>query len=274
MAASAGSEKKQGGFPAPITILLLVLILVWVATFFIPSGQYQLDASGSPIAGSFQNIAPPLDLEGRIRDLLLAPVNGLYGIQDPADRAGRAVQQRRHVRLGAGVPVHPGDRRLHDRGVRHRRARPRHPPPRLRASGRAARADRRPEPAVRRPGLGDGLERRDAGPLRADGAVDDRARLRPDGGGGRGRRSPPSSASDRVHHQPVRDRHRLGQGRDHHRRRHRAAPGAVRGADGGHDRLHALVREARQVRPVAVAGRDRRRGRGAGRRPTPRPRSR
>ena len=84
MAASAGSEKKQGGFPAPITILLLVLILVWVATFFIPSGQYQLDASGSPIAGSFQNIAPPLDLEGRIRDLLLAPVNGLYGIQDPA----------------------------------------------------------------------------------------------------------------------------------------------------------------------------------------------
>ena len=57
---------------------------MWAATFFIPAGQYQLDASGSPIAGSFRNIAPPLDLEGRIRDLLLAPVNGLYGIQDPA----------------------------------------------------------------------------------------------------------------------------------------------------------------------------------------------
>ncbi len=74
----------QSAFPAPITILTLVLILVWAATFFIPSGQFQLDAGGSPIAGSFRNIAPPLDLEGRIRDLLLAPINGLYGIQDTA----------------------------------------------------------------------------------------------------------------------------------------------------------------------------------------------
>ena len=81
---STADGRKRSGFPAPISILLLVLLLVWAATFFIPAGQYQLDASGSPIAGSFQHIAPPLDLEGRIRDLLLAPVNGLYGIQDPA----------------------------------------------------------------------------------------------------------------------------------------------------------------------------------------------
>ena len=73
-------DSKRSAFPAPITILTLVLILVWVATFFIPSGQFQLDAGGSPIAGSFRNIAPPLDLHGRVRDLLLAPVNGLYGI--------------------------------------------------------------------------------------------------------------------------------------------------------------------------------------------------
>ncbi len=70
-------------FPTPLTILLLVVLLVWLATFLIPSGQYELDASGSPIAGSFHTITSPLDLEGRIRDLLLAPVNGLYGIQDP-----------------------------------------------------------------------------------------------------------------------------------------------------------------------------------------------
>jgi uncharacterized ion transporter superfamily protein YfcC len=82
---SAGeAPRKRAGFPAPITILTLVLVLVWFAAFFIPAGQYQLDASGSPIAGSFKNIDPPLDFAGRVWDLLLAPVNGLYGIQDPA----------------------------------------------------------------------------------------------------------------------------------------------------------------------------------------------
>jgi uncharacterized ion transporter superfamily protein YfcC len=79
------SEKKQSrGFPAPVTILTFVLILVWVAAFFIPSGQYKLDASGSPVVGSYGLVPPPLDFGGRVRDLLLAPVNGMYGIQDPA----------------------------------------------------------------------------------------------------------------------------------------------------------------------------------------------
>jgi uncharacterized ion transporter superfamily protein YfcC len=79
----ASREKRKRGFPAPVTILTFVLIAVWIAAFFIPSGQYQLDASGSPVPGSFRNIAPPLDFDGRIQDLLLAPVNGMYGIQDP-----------------------------------------------------------------------------------------------------------------------------------------------------------------------------------------------
>ncbi|HEY1886507.1 MAG TPA: hypothetical protein VGG86_10720 [Roseiarcus sp.] len=77
-------EKRKRGFPAPVTILTLVLILVWVAAFFIPSGQYELDASGSPVVGSYRLVPSPLDFEGRVRDLLLAPVNGMYGIQDPA----------------------------------------------------------------------------------------------------------------------------------------------------------------------------------------------
>lgn len=82
---SEGDEpKKTRGFPAPITILLAVLFLVWLAAFFIPSGQYALDAAGGPIAGSFQVIPSPLDFSDRVRELLLAPVNGLYGIQDPA----------------------------------------------------------------------------------------------------------------------------------------------------------------------------------------------
>jgi hypothetical protein len=78
----ASREKRKRGFPEPVTVLTFVLVLVWIAAVYIPSGQYQLDASGSPIPGSFRDVAPALDLNGRIRDLLLAPVNGMYGIQD------------------------------------------------------------------------------------------------------------------------------------------------------------------------------------------------
>ena len=83
------AEAKKSSFPAPITILVLVLIAVWIAAFLIPSGQYQVDASGSPIAGSFKTIPSPLDLGDRVRDLLLAPINGLYGskILQPAKSA-------------------------------------------------------------------------------------------------------------------------------------------------------------------------------------------
>jgi hypothetical protein len=80
---AAEGARRKGGFPAPITILLAVLLAVWIAAFFIPSGEFQLDENGSPIAGTYSQIEPPLDTAGRIRDLLLAPVNGLYGIQDP-----------------------------------------------------------------------------------------------------------------------------------------------------------------------------------------------
>ena len=58
--AAAGEQRKRG-FPAPVTILISVLILVWMAAFFIPSGQCKLDGSGNPIAGSFRYVAPPLD---------------------------------------------------------------------------------------------------------------------------------------------------------------------------------------------------------------------
>jgi uncharacterized ion transporter superfamily protein YfcC len=57
-------EKRKRRFPAPVTILTFVLILVWIAAFFIPSGQYELDGSGSPIAGSFRYVAPRSILAG------------------------------------------------------------------------------------------------------------------------------------------------------------------------------------------------------------------
>ena len=76
-------QRRKRSFPSPVVILTGLLVLVWIAAFFIPSGQYALDAAGSPIAGSFRFVPAPLDFGGRVRDLLLAPVNGMYGIQDP-----------------------------------------------------------------------------------------------------------------------------------------------------------------------------------------------
>jgi uncharacterized ion transporter superfamily protein YfcC len=81
---NTANGKGGRGFPAPVTILAAVLILVWIAAFFIPSGQYQIDAGGSPIAGSFKFVTSPLTFAGRVQDLLLSPVNGMAGIRDPA----------------------------------------------------------------------------------------------------------------------------------------------------------------------------------------------
>lgn len=78
-----GEGKPKRGFPSPLTVLLLVLVGVWLLTLILPSGQYQVDEGGAPIPGSFQEVDSPLDFGESVQDLLLSPVNGLYGIQDP-----------------------------------------------------------------------------------------------------------------------------------------------------------------------------------------------
>ncbi len=74
--------KKSFKFPTALGIMTMVLVLVWLGAFFIPAGQYELDAEGAPISGSFHNVESPLTFGERVWDLVLAPVNGLYGIQD------------------------------------------------------------------------------------------------------------------------------------------------------------------------------------------------
>ncbi len=81
---SEASKAPKSSFPAPLTILLGVLVLVWIGTFFISPGQYEIGPDGAPIPGSFHIVESPMDFRERVTDLLLAPVNGLYGIQDPA----------------------------------------------------------------------------------------------------------------------------------------------------------------------------------------------
>src|SRR6187401_2611673 len=53
-----------------------------LATWIIPAGQYALDADGSPIPGTYQEVeSTPSRI---IVDSLEAPINGMYGIEDPA----------------------------------------------------------------------------------------------------------------------------------------------------------------------------------------------
>lgn len=89
-------EPKQGfQFPTSLTVLAIVTIVVWVSTFFIPAGTYKHDADGATVVGTYQRIESPRTFGERVNDLLMAPVNGLYGIvnfQEP-DVAAEAVPQ-------------------------------------------------------------------------------------------------------------------------------------------------------------------------------------
>ena len=75
--------KKRFEFPGTLTVLVIVTFLVWLAAFLIPAGTYQHDESGVPLPGSYQQVDSPLDVGERVEDFFLAPVNGLYGLQDP-----------------------------------------------------------------------------------------------------------------------------------------------------------------------------------------------
>lgn len=81
---SESTPIRRRACPSPLTVLVGVLVLVWLATFFIPAGRYEVDADGSPMPYTFASVPSPLDFADRVRELLLAPVNGLYGVLDPA----------------------------------------------------------------------------------------------------------------------------------------------------------------------------------------------
>jgi uncharacterized ion transporter superfamily protein YfcC len=77
------AEEPAGrAFPSPLTILLIIIVGVWILGLILPSGEFQLDESGSPIPGSYQEVDSPLTFRESITDLLLSPINGLYGIQN------------------------------------------------------------------------------------------------------------------------------------------------------------------------------------------------
>jgi uncharacterized ion transporter superfamily protein YfcC len=82
MSAEVPAKKKSKfTFPTAYTILALLLIVVALLTFVIPAGKYDTDANGAPIPGTYHTVeASPQ----RLQDAILAPINGMYGIQDPS----------------------------------------------------------------------------------------------------------------------------------------------------------------------------------------------
>ena len=80
----ATAPKRAFQFPGAVTTLAIVTVLVWVAALFIPSGHYRTDADGSPIPGTFERTPSPLSMSESVRQLVLAPVNGVYGLRSPS----------------------------------------------------------------------------------------------------------------------------------------------------------------------------------------------
>ncbi|MET9607655.1 Na+/H+ antiporter NhaC family protein [Streptomyces sp. NPDC006512] len=71
-------------FPSALTVLALVTVAVWLLAFLVPAGQYTRDADGVPVSGTYHRVDSTQSFTDRLNDLFLAPVNGLYGIQDTA----------------------------------------------------------------------------------------------------------------------------------------------------------------------------------------------
>jgi uncharacterized ion transporter superfamily protein YfcC len=77
--ASTKEEKTGIKFPTAYTVLFILLILVVIATWIIPAGQYDKNEAGEPIPGSYHQVEQ--NPQKIIADGLLAPVNGMYGLE-------------------------------------------------------------------------------------------------------------------------------------------------------------------------------------------------
>src|SRR6188472_3175069 len=77
------SDAPSGGrgfsLPSAYTILFLLIVVVALLTWIIPAGAYDVDPNGEPIPGTYHSV--PANPQRVVVDSLLAPINGLYGIE-------------------------------------------------------------------------------------------------------------------------------------------------------------------------------------------------
>jgi uncharacterized ion transporter superfamily protein YfcC len=55
-APAASPPQKKFKFPTAFTVLAVVLVLVWIASFVVPAGTYSKDANGSPVPGTYHHL--------------------------------------------------------------------------------------------------------------------------------------------------------------------------------------------------------------------------
>ena len=75
--------KKKFEFPSAVTTLAIVTVAVWLAALFIPAGMYEIGPDGSPVPGTYRQVPSPLSFGEKVQQLILSPVNGLYGLLNP-----------------------------------------------------------------------------------------------------------------------------------------------------------------------------------------------
>ena len=74
---------RRWRFPSAVSTLIIATVLVWIAAILLPSGRYELDADGGPIPGTFTHVPSPLEGWAYFQQLILAPINGIYGLLNP-----------------------------------------------------------------------------------------------------------------------------------------------------------------------------------------------
>jgi len=83
-AAAAPPEAKRGfALPSAYTILFVLIVITALATWIIPAGAYELDENGQPVPGTYHEVEQ--NPQRIVVDSLLAPINGLYGIESAED---------------------------------------------------------------------------------------------------------------------------------------------------------------------------------------------
>jgi uncharacterized ion transporter superfamily protein YfcC len=76
------TRHRRFTLPSAYTTLFALIVLMAIATWLIPAGEYDVDGDGSPIPGTYHEVEQ--HPQRIVTDSVLAPVNGMYGIQDDA----------------------------------------------------------------------------------------------------------------------------------------------------------------------------------------------